>query len=213
MTRNLSAIYDAQFFESYNEVQEEDIRSAADTLHLVFIPSTAIDFGCGPGMMVRRLRENLVDAWGIDGSEHAITKAHPDVRSSLMVGDITDLRATNVYDLVICTEVAEHLPADQADRLVEVLTKAVGPRGHLVFTAAPPGQGGYDHINEQPMSYWESKFSALGFEVDALHTTLLKRGWHHLKRMYFYPANVRVFHKVYPVSFDDHAGGEEPLVP
>ena len=36
----------------------------------------------------------------------------------------------------------------------------------IVFTAATPGQGGDDHINEQLHSYWVAKFQAAGFAYD-----------------------------------------------
>ena len=57
-------------------------------------------------------------------------------------------------------EVAEHLPAMVADRYVDLLTHLSQV---IVFTAAPPGQGGDDHVNEQPPSYWISKFQQRGF--------------------------------------------------
>ena len=34
----------------------------------------------------------------------------------------------------------------------------------ILFTAASPGQGGTDHVNEQPPSYWMAKFRERGFE-------------------------------------------------
>ena len=34
----------------------------------------------------------------------------------------------------------------------------------VLFSAAHPGQGGDDHINEQPQSYWVSKFASRGYE-------------------------------------------------
>jgi hypothetical protein len=63
-------------------------------------------------------------------------------------------------------EVAEHLPARTADRYVKLLSSL---SSILVFTAAPPGQGGRtatDHINEQPPWYWMTKYKQLGFRHD-----------------------------------------------
>jgi predicted O-methyltransferase YrrM len=36
----------------------------------------------------------------------------------------------------------------------------------VAWTAAPPGQGGHDHINEQPPAYWMSKFAKHGLAPD-----------------------------------------------
>ena len=52
------------------------------------------------------------------------------------------------FDLVQSLEVGEHLPKSAADTFVETLVK----HGDVVlFSAASVGQGGHDHINEQPL--------------------------------------------------------------
>jgi hypothetical protein len=58
-------------------------------------------------------------------------------------------------DLAYSFEVAEHLPPQLGDRLVAFLA-ASAPT--IVFTAAPPGQGGSGHINEQERPYWVKRF-------------------------------------------------------
>ena len=52
------------------------------------------------------------------------------------------------YDLVICTEVAEHLLAEHADTLIENIDRAAAE--WVFFTAAALGQRGFGHVNEQP---------------------------------------------------------------
>lgn len=64
------------------------------------------------------------------------------------------------FDLAICLEVAEHLPESSADSLVESLTKHADV---ILFSAAIPGQGGQNHINEQWPDYWQEKFSKYNF--------------------------------------------------
>lgn len=49
------------------------------------------------------------------------------------------------FDLVLCLEVAEHLPASAADTLVRSLT---GLGNVIAFSAAIPFQGGANHVNE-----------------------------------------------------------------
>ena len=93
-------------------------------------------------------------------------------------------------DVFVCTEVAEHLPASAADRLVDLVCLATR---WVVFTAAPPGQGGVDHVNEQPREYWMEKFNARGFVEDTAMTEALRADWLGSPISDFIPANLMVF--------------------
>ena len=59
------------------------------------------------------------------------------------------------FDAVICFEVAEHIPFDLSHRLVEYCSSLTD---FIIFTAAPPGQGGTGHISEAPFEYWIAAF-------------------------------------------------------
>ncbi|HUC38088.1 MAG TPA: hypothetical protein VMR97_13320 [Acidimicrobiales bacterium] len=75
-----------------------------------------------------------------------------------------DLQET--YDLALCFEIAEHLPASRAESFVADLSR-LAPI--VAFSAAIPGQGGTGHLNEQWPEYWERLFSRVGYLfVDAL---------------------------------------------
>ena len=56
---------------------------------------------------------------------------------------------------------AEHLPARSADIFLDNLSWHA--KKIIFFTAAEPGQGGIDHVNEQPNDYWIEKFNVRGF--------------------------------------------------
>jgi SAM-dependent methyltransferase len=67
------------------------------------------------------------------------------------------------FDLAYCLEVAEHVDAPIGDSLVRFCAIRAPI---VVFTAAPPGQGGSGHKNEQPASYWIARFRAEGMDYD-----------------------------------------------
>jgi hypothetical protein len=73
------------------------------------------------------------------------------------------LRLQRQFDLVQSLEVAEHISAAQAPTFVENLTRH--SRGLVLFSAAPPGQGGEFHINEQPYDYWRTLFRTHRFHA------------------------------------------------
>jgi hypothetical protein len=97
-----------------------------------------------------------------------------------------------IFDVAISTEVAEHLPERFADRYVDLLTKAAP---QIVFTAAFPGQGGADHVNEQPASYWIGKFSARGFAFDEPLSREWRRQWKEAGIARWYWMNAMIFTK------------------
>jgi SAM-dependent methyltransferase len=75
-------------------------------------------------------------------------------------------------DVAYCFEVAEHLPAVLGDRLVVYLAHYPV----VVFSAAHPEQGGHEHINEQPKTYWVERFAAQGMvQDDARGARLVER--------------------------------------
>ena len=67
----------------------------------------------------------------------------------------------------------------------------------VVFTAAPPGQGGADHVNEQPPSYWIEKFSKRGFAHNAALTQRWQTLWEATDEIEsWYHKNLMVFQRV-----------------
>jgi hypothetical protein len=73
-----------------------------------------------------------------------------------------DFQIPGKFDLAICLEVAEHLPKERAAALVGRLTAAAPV---VLFSAAVPGQGGTDHINERWPGYWRRLFNDQGYSM------------------------------------------------
>jgi hypothetical protein len=64
------------------------------------------------------------------------------------------------FDLVTCLEVAEHLAPDSSAALIDSL---VAHSDLVLFSAATPGQGGENHINERPLAFWQDLFAERGY--------------------------------------------------
>lgn len=154
--------YNDTFF-SY--VSESAIRSArallpvvAQALHCTSI----LDVGCGQGGWLAEWKKlGATTVHGIDGDyvnqEHLLID-----RSEYSSIDLQHrFNLSKKFDLVQCLEVGEHLPETSARSLVDSLVN----HGDLVlFSAAPPGQGGDHHVNEQAYDYWRLLFRAKGFQ-------------------------------------------------
>lgn len=154
--------------EYYAKRRREPFRSEAHQIAKVlreeFQPESVIDFGCAVGSYLEPFFESGITIKGVEGNRAALELA---VIPQELV-EQHDLRTLYhpeaEYDLVLSIEVAEHLPEKYADVFVTNLTSAGST---IVMTAAPPGQDGTHHVNEQPRDYWISKFENYGFIYDS----------------------------------------------
>jgi SAM-dependent methyltransferase len=122
-------------------------------------PATVIDFGCGTGCTLEQFVEMGLDAVGIEASSAAIRASkyrhlikRQDLRRRFDLG--------RRFDLAWCFEVAEHIHPQYVEVFIDNLCR----HSDLVtLSAAPPGQGGEGHFNEQPQAYWVERFSSRGY--------------------------------------------------
>jgi O-antigen biosynthesis protein len=123
------------------------------------------DIGCGNGYIIQNLyNEYNKKVWGVDGSDFFMKNIDTSILPMVRRVDLTGRIKLDEADVAICLEVAEHIPMQFSDTLVKniVSTKAKT----LIFTAAPPGQEGVNHINLQLPEFWLEKFEKYGYELD-----------------------------------------------
>jgi hypothetical protein len=93
-------------------------------------------------------------------------------------------------DIALSFEVAEHLQERYADRFVALLCRASET---IVISAATPGQGGLDHVNEQEHSYWIAKFTLQGYTFDEMLSTSWRSRWKEKGAVKCYYNNLMIF--------------------
>lgn len=124
-------------------------------------PSSVLDIGCGLGTWLSVCQEaGIRDYLGVDGEY---------VDRSRLTIPLSNFKAQDLrlsfdlgrkFDLILCLEVAEHIPETAATSLVESIARHGDA---ILFSAALPGQGGQHHLNEQWPDYWQKKFEQHGF--------------------------------------------------
>jgi len=187
-----SDIYTSEWYEHYEGIKHE-LEIAGEAIYRQFKPEIAYDYGCGPGIILGVLQHLGVTIQGYEGSIHGIEYAEPVVRDHIAHADLRTMQVGGGLlldgSIVICIEVAEHIEASYARHLVRLLCQHQAP---IIFTAAPPGQGGLGHVNEQPKSYWLDLFAQHGVIVDYDATIDLKERWQALNQTKFIAENLLV---------------------
>jgi Methyltransferase domain len=172
---------------SYNSLGSADV---VVPIVLEFVqPASVVDFGCKHGEWLSVFRQH--------GSSRLLGFDQPKrIRHGLVIDEsefrVADLRERvtldDRFDLAVCIEVAEHLPASAASPLIEALTSAAPV---VLFSAAMPDQGGLGHFNEQPRQYWNDRFAGHGFEpVDCLRPRI----WQDRRVAWWYRQNLFFFY-------------------
>jgi SAM-dependent methyltransferase len=123
-------------------------------------PTSVVDVGCGTGVFLKEFEKRGTDTiLGLDGPATK-TVFRPDGSNFLAVDLTARVELGRRFDLALCLEVAEHLPAESANCLVETLTDLAPV---VLFSAAHPAQGGQDHVNERWPVYWYRRFAQRGY--------------------------------------------------
>lgn len=151
-------------------------------------PTSVVDVGCGVAAWLEVLREaGVSDVVGVDGDHVSMDLLR--IPSGLFhAHDLEQpLHLPRRFDLAISLEVAEHLDAAHARRLVADLTQLAPV---VLFSAAVPGQGGTHHVNEQWPDYWVELFRERGYVViDCLRPRI----WDEPDVEFFYAQNSLFF--------------------
>ncbi|RYY42832.1 MAG: methyltransferase domain-containing protein, partial [Sphingomonadales bacterium] len=95
-------------------------------------PARLLDFGAGRGELLQRLRAILPDT-SLMGADFLPRPGALDASVAWRQGDLNDeVETTPPFDLVICSEVIEHLENPRAT--FRMLHALVAPGGHLLLT-------------------------------------------------------------------------------
>ncbi len=134
----------------------------ADEIVRSLRPKRVFDAGCAMGMLVESLWDRGVEAWGADISEYAIGSVRRDMRPYCRVGSIVE-SAGGKFDLVVCIEVLEHMPEEEARRAVGQFAEAADT---VLFSSNPNDFTEPTHINVHPIIYWLKLFQEHGYQPE-----------------------------------------------
>jgi hypothetical protein len=105
-------------------------------------PESVLDAGSGLGTVVEKLRALDVDAGELDPS-----------------GSLNDALERK-YDLVLCIDVLERVPAPEAEQVIDNLCAA---SDRILFSSSPSEYAEPTNVNVQPPEVWSAHFARQGF--------------------------------------------------
>jgi SAM-dependent methyltransferase len=182
--------YTREFFLEQHALGRRSAEIVVPYLIELVEPTSVVDVGCGSGSWLSVFHElGVDDTVGIDG-EAVPTDVVAVPAASFIRHDLTrPLTLDRTFDLVLCLEVAEHIPPLAGQRLITSLT-SLGPL--VLFSAAIPHQGGTSHVNEQWPDYWAEHFHHLGYvAIDCLRRKI----WNDPAIAWWYAQNMLLFAK------------------
>lgn len=190
------APYDGEFFAGLADESRRSAHGVIRHVHALLQPQSVLDVGCGLGAWLAEWRrQGVEDIVGVDGDYVARDALHIDPVEFISADLRSPLDLGRRFDLVQSVEVAEHLPPEHAATFVASLVRHGDA---VVFSAAPPGQGGRNHVNEQWPSYWSALFARHEFlAYDIVRWPL----WHDESIAWYYRQNL----VLYASQLSDHA--------
>ena len=148
--------YQSSYFQKRKGISSISAEITLQKLSKFVNFSSVVDFGCGTGTWLAACKNMGVKK--ILGFDHYAKESELSIerkyfhKKSLAEKICLDEK----FDLAISLEAAEHVEQISADTIVENLSNASDV---ILFSAAIPGQGGTNHVNEQPPQYWAKKFA------------------------------------------------------
>jgi len=206
---DLNKLYDDSFYNAQISGSYRSAKVYAKILSAFIVPNSIADVGCGRGAWLKAFKEcGAINVVGFDGEWNAQNNMVEDYITFIPCDLNQPIKPPNnqPFDLAMSLEVAEHLLPTSAENFINSLT---GLSDMVLFGAAFTGQGGRNHINEQPSTYWASLFSSHAYApFDLFRSTV----WGNSEVEFWYQQNTFLYiHKDSPAYVNIISKGASPM--
>lgn len=169
--KDLQRIYDESYFKT-RYPRPEMWSNRAKFIMRRFAPKRTLDVGCSTGLLVKALVDLGVDAYGVDGSDYALSKAHPSITNRVRKMNFESEPMPfedSSFDMVTGFYVTEHIHA--IDHFAQEMYRVLARNG-MAWFITPDGdrQGGRNEadVNTNTFAQWKEIFGRHGFRARKL---------------------------------------------
>ena len=145
-----------------------DLGLVGALLQLFGSGAAVIEFGAGMGCYADALRSRGVRVTAFDGAPHIREQTHGSVGHADLTSDLT--ATVGSAEWVMALEVGEHIPPHAEDAFLHNIVSHAST-GIVLSWSDGMGNG---HLNPRPQSYVRRKMGALGWDLNANVTRLLR---------------------------------------
>lgn len=151
-------------------------------LKIYLNPKSVLDVGCATGEMIKILRFFGVEAYGLEVSDYAISRADPKIKKFIKKGNILKIPFKDEsFDVVSSYNVLEHLTKDEIrEALNECNRVARKLTFHKIYTLENLWYKKFhgmdlSHLSVFSLSWWKEYFKKFGFTLNPFPLLRLPR--------------------------------------
>jgi SAM-dependent methyltransferase len=185
-------IYDKRYNDFLEAAASTSTGPMAATIERIFKPGSVLDVGCGTGALLSQFKQMGLEVAGLEYSDAGIARCREKGVHVVKFDLETEETIQGTWDVTVSFEVAEHLPESLAENYVRVISQ-FSPL--VIMSAATVGQGGKDHVNEQPHEYWIEKMQRRGFDYDKEISHQVRGEWAGRDVAPWYVNNTMIFRR------------------
>ena len=169
-------------YENYRWIPELTYPMAFSLCRYLKIKKTdkILEFGCAHGFLVKALNDFKIDAYGIDISSYALSKADPEIKKKVKIiknnnfkNSLKKMKINFKFDYIISKDVFEHIEPKELKKIINKMSKIT----KKLFVVVPLGDNGkyrirsYEgdktHIIAEDEKWWKNLFIENNFKVKA----------------------------------------------
>lgn len=122
-----------------------------------------LDFGCGTGYALRRLRKHFSTVWGYEYSRTAYTRyLKKDKNCFFRLADTLNLNP----DILYSTEVLEHIPSEDIPFYMQYFKRLSPTYIFMTISLRPSSENNKFHCTLHPREWWDEHFRSIGYVQD-----------------------------------------------